>query len=222
MTDVRNKRTIVRNMGTRRKTAIDWLFPQVRRKVLALLLMHPDQRWYLRDIARRTGCALGNVTRELRGLAEAEIVTTTRDGNRRYYQANPASPLFPELADLIRKTVGLAEVLRDALVPLGDRVAAAFIYGSQASQDAKAASDVDLLVIGTATFAEVVSAVGPLQERLGREINPTVYPPGEFLRKVQEGHHFLRTVLKARKLFLIGGERDLRRLAEKGSPPDAP
>lgn len=222
MTGVRNKRTIVRNMRTRRKTAIDWLFPQVRRKVLALLLMHPDQRWYLRDIARRTGCALGNVQRELRGLAEAEIVATTRDGNRRYYQANRACPLLSELAGLIRKTVGLAEVLRDALVPLGDRVAAAFIYGSQASQEAKAASDVDLLVVGTATFAEVTSAVGPLQETLGREINPTVYPADEFRRKVRAGHHFLKAVLCGEKMFLIGGERDLRRLAEKRPAQDAP
>jgi len=183
--------------------------------------MHPDQRWYLRDIARRTGCALGNLRRELSGLAEAEIVTTTRDGNRRYYQANPACPLFPELAGLIRKTVGLAEVLRDALVPLGDRVAAAFIYGSQASQETKAASDVDLLVIGRATFADVASAVGPLQETLGREINPTVYPADEFRRKVRAGHHFLKAVLCGEKMFLIGGERDLKRLAEKRFPPDA-
>ena len=222
MTTVRKKRTIVRNMGTRRKTAIDWLFPQVRRKVLALLLMHPDRSWYLRDIARRTGCALGNLRRELSGLAEAESETTTRDGNRRYYQANPACPLFPELAGLIRKTVGLAEVLRDALVPLGDRVAAAFIYGSQASQEIKAASDVDLLVIGRVTFADVASAVGPLQETLGREINPTVYPADEFRRKVRAGHHFLKAVLCGEKMFLIGGERDLRRLAEKRFPPDAP
>jgi hypothetical protein len=33
LTRVREMRTIVRNMGTRKQT-IDWLFPQVRKRVL--------------------------------------------------------------------------------------------------------------------------------------------------------------------------------------------
>ena len=96
-------------MRTGKTQAIDWLLPKVRKQVLALLLTNPDKRWYLRDIVRRTGFALGSVRRELDGLARAEIVTRTKDANRTYYQANRESPLFPELAGLLRKTAGLAD-----------------------------------------------------------------------------------------------------------------
>jgi len=200
-------------MRTRKKRAIDWLFPQVRRKVLALLLMHPDRSWYLRDIARRTGSAVGNLRRELTGLADTEILTREREGNRTYYQANRASPLFAELASLLRKTVGLSDVLREALAPLSGRIRVAFIYGSLASGEADAASDVDLMVVGDVTFGEIVSAMGPAQERLGREINPMVLPPAEFRAKVRQARPFLRAVLGSEKIFLVGDERDLAGLA---------
>jgi predicted nucleotidyltransferase len=203
------------------KTAIDWLFPPVRKRVLALLLGRPHARWHLRDVGRQTGLALGTVRRELAGLVQAEIITAARDGNRTYYQANRASPLFPELAGLMQKTAGLADCLREALSPLAGKIKVAFLHGSQASGAAAAASDVDVLVVGKATFGEVVSALSPHQERLGREINPTVYPKEEFRRKVAAGHHFLLTVLEEPKVFLVGDEDDLTEVAGRRSAETA-
>ena len=144
---MRNKRTIVRNMSTKLKSPINWLFPDVRKRVLALLLGSPEERWYLRDIARRTGCALGTVRRELAGLADAEIVRRFPDGNRTYYQANTESPIFEELHGLIVKTAGLVDVVRAAMEPLAGKIDLAFIYGSQAGGEATAGSDVDLLIV---------------------------------------------------------------------------
>jgi len=214
LTNVRDKRTIVRIMRTSRGQVQDWLFPRVRRAVLTLLLMDPDKRWHLREVVRRADCAVGTVRRELKGLADCGIVVESRDGNRTYYQANSQCPVYPELAGLIRKTSGMADVLRTALVGLGERVQVAFVYGSQARQEASPGSDVDLMVIGEAGFAEVVSALAQAQDTLGREINPTVYSAEEFGRKASSGHHFLRSVLKDRKIFLIGDADELGRLAK--------
>lgn len=208
-------RTIVRIMRTANKNAIDWLLPQVRKKVLALLLAQPSKRWYLRDIERQTSLSIGTLHRELTGLAAAEIITKTKDGNRTYYQANAASPLFPELAGLLRKTAGLADVLSEALVPLATDVKIAFVYGSFAANKARAASDVDLMVIGNCTFSQVVEALLVAHQQLNREINPTVYPVQEFQQKVAAGHHFLKTVLAENKIFIIGNEHELAGLAEK-------
>ena len=208
-------RTIVRIMRTEKKNPINWLFPQARKKVLALLLTDPTQRWYLRDIERRTGLAIGTVRRELTGLAGAEIITKSKDGNRTYYQANTDCPFFPELSGLLRKTAGLADVLSEALRSLSKKIKVAFVYGSFAANSAKAASDVDLIVIGKCTFAEVVEALMPGQAKLGREVNPSVYPVEEFQKKIAAEHHFLKTVLGEKKIFLIGDEDELARLAEK-------
>jgi predicted nucleotidyltransferase len=200
-------------MRTTKKTAIEWLLPEVRKKVLALLLTSPQQSWHLRDIARKTGSAIGTVQRELAGLAQAEIIIRRKDGNRTYYQANTGCPILPELSGLLRKTAGLADVLKNALKPLSKKIKAAFVFGSFAANSARTGSDVDLLVIGSCSFGEVAAAVGKAQDKLGREVNPSVYPIDEFRKKATAGHHFIKTVLAGPKIFLIGNENELERLA---------
>src|SRR4030042_2119702 len=146
-------------MRTIKKNPIDWLFPEVRKKVLALLLSSPDKRWYLRDIERRTGLAIGTVRRELTGLNRAEIITKTKDGNRTYYQANEECPFLPELSGMLRKTAGLVDVVRQALKTLATKIEAAFVHGSFARGVVKADSDIDLIVVGSCSFGEVVDAI---------------------------------------------------------------
>ncbi len=214
LTNVRFMRTIVRNMRTTNKNLIDWLFPEARKRVLNLLLSDPNSRWYLRDIVRRTGCAIGAVRRELTGLAQAEIVTKAKDGNRTYYQVNTNCPVYADLAGLLRKTTGLADVLEKALGGLSEKIAVAFVYGSFAKGTATAASDVDLMVIGDCTFGQVVQAVHSWQDKIHREINPSVYPAAEFKQKISQQHHFLGSIMREEKIFLIGDEDELARLVE--------
>lgn len=189
------------------------LFGKTRRAVLALLYGRPEEDFYLREIVRAAGTGVGAVQRELRLLAGAGIVRRRVRGNQVYFQANPESPIFRELRGLVLKTAGLADVLRAALAPLAERTRAAFIYGSIAHGEERPGSDVDLLIVGDLTFAEAVSILGPAQETLGREVNPAVYPPGEFRKKLKAGHHFLKNVQNEPKIFVAGDERELKRLA---------
>lgn len=210
LTYVRLKRTIVRIMRTGRKRPIDQLFPEVRQQVLALLLMMPQQRWYLRDIARQTGLALGTVRRELVGLESAGIVTQVRDGNRTYYQANPKCSLLPELTGLMRKTVGLADVLRDALSSLADQLDLAFVYGSQASGKAQASSDIDLFVVSDADNMRVHRAAGKAEEQLGVPVNYTLLTRREFATRQKEKAGFLARVLAGPKILIAGRLDEVR------------
>ncbi|MBI4490867.1 MAG: winged helix-turn-helix transcriptional regulator, partial [Deltaproteobacteria bacterium] len=185
------------------------LFGKTRRAVLSLLYSHADEAFYLRQLARAAGVGLGAVQREVKRLSEAGILQRTGRGQHVYYQANPQCPLFSELRSLVVKTSGVGDVLRSALTPLSSRVRVAFIYGSVARRTERRDSDVDVMVVGDVTFGEVVSALRPAQETLGREINPTVYPPGEFRSKLRANHHFLKSVVRETRLFLIGDEREL-------------
>ena len=191
-------------MRTKKKQPIDWLFPEVRKRILSLLLTGPEDRWYLRDIARRTGCALGTVRRELEGLTSAEIVQRMKDGNRIYYQANRTCPILPELAGLIRKTAGLANVLQSALASLADNIDLAFVYGSQASGDATAVSDVDLLIVGSMDEVPLVQAITKAEEQLGRTVNYTLLKRDEFKKRRKEKGGFLARVLAAKKIAILG------------------
>jgi predicted nucleotidyltransferase len=179
------------------------LLPEVRGRVLALLFGRPDQEFYLREIVRQTGRGRGAVARELRSLTEAGIVARQKRGHLTYFRANPESPVFPELRGLMLKTIGLADVVRESLraVP-GVRLA--FIYGSMASGTADVRSDVDVFVVAEASFAEVSGALLPAQERLGREVVPTLYTPEEFAEALAAKRHFLLRVLQEPKIMLIG------------------
>ncbi len=191
------------------------LFGKTRRAVLSLLYSHVDEAFYLRQIVRVAGVGLGAVQRELKLLSDAGIIQRIVRGRQVYYQANPQCPVFAELKNLVVKTVGVGAVLQTALAPLGDRINVAVIYGSIARSEEHRDSDVDLLVVGKVTFAEIVSSLSEAQKTINREINPTVYPPVEFRSKLAAGHHFLSTVLRGPMLFLIGDKRELARLAKK-------
>lgn len=190
------------------------LFGQGRRSILALLYGHTDERFYLREIARRAGTGIGATQSELRQLTDAGLIHRVRRGHQVYYQANRKNPIFAELKSILAKTSGMRDVLNEGLAPLADRVKLAFVYGSVARGEETESSDVDLMVVGEASFAEVVSTLSGIESKLGREVNPTVYGPREFREKLAAKNHFLSTVAKEKKLFVIGDERELRRLGQ--------
>jgi DNA-binding transcriptional ArsR family regulator len=180
--------------------------------ILALLYGHSEEQFYVRDLVRRTETALGAAQRELKQLTEAGLVSRVKRGNQVYYQANLANPIFTELKGILTKTAGIGDVVRQALQPVTDKVRAAFIYGSVAKSAETASSDIDLMVIGDVGFVGVVSCLSTVETTLGREINPTVYPPSEYAMKLKAKNHFLTSVLREKKIFVIGDERELRRL----------
>lgn len=190
-------------------TLADVLFTNYRRRALGLLLLHPERHYHLREIARLTGTVPGTLTRELTRLAEAGLLTREKVGNQVHYAANRDCPVYEELASILRKTSGVVDVLAEALLPLADRIGLAFVFGSMASGKAGAGSDIDVMVIGAAGFAEVVTALYPLQQTLGREINPKVYGAAEWAQLVAGQGAFVQDVLERPKLFIVGGEADL-------------
>ena len=187
---------------------------KLRSKVLGWLFLHPDERYFVRQLKGLLDEDSTNISRELARLEKMGILTCCTEGRQKYYQVNPKCPVFSELEGLVRKTAGLADILRDVLKPLSRKIKVAFIYGSMAKGLAKSQSDVDLIVIGSSTFAEVVNAITKAQHELGREVNPSTYPVDEFRQKVLTSHHFINTVLKEPKIFLIGDERELAKLAQ--------
>ncbi|MFC7418307.1 nucleotidyltransferase domain-containing protein [Iodobacter arcticus] len=191
----------------------DLLLGQYRRRVLALLLLHPESAWHVREIARLTQTQAGTLNRELSKLAAAGVLLASKVGNQKHYRANVDCPVFAELAGLLRKTAGVADVLAGALAALAERIDVALVYGSVARGEERAASDIDVLVLGDVSFVEVVTAFYPLQAELGREINPVVYSIDEFKAKLTQRQAWALDVMKQQKMYLIGNEHDLGKLA---------
>lgn len=187
------------------------LLPEYRRRVLGLLLLRPDEALHGREIARRTGLPAGTVTRELNRLAEVGLLNREKRGNQQLYSADQSCPVFTELASILRKTSGMADVLMQALAPAAPQLRLAFVFGSVAQDRETAASDIDLMLIGDLGFAQAIELLYPVQASLGREVNPKVLSADEFTRKAKDDP-FLRDVLSKPKIFLIGDEVELEEL----------
>lgn len=188
------------------------LLGHTRSSVLSALLLHPESSLHVRELARLTDSSPGSLHRELRLLAELGLLLRQETGRQVHYRANTESPVFEELAGLLRKTAGVADVVRDALRVLGDKIQLAFIYGSVAAGAERARSDVDLMCLGTAGFADLALALAPLHETLRREVNPTAMTGDEFARKVAAGDGFALSVMNSPRIWLKGGEHDLGEL----------
>ncbi len=192
------------------------LFGVVRRRVLGLLFREYERDFYQREIVDAVGCGSGAVQRELKQLADAGLITRTERGRMVFYQANRASPVFEELRGLVMKTSGLADVLREALEPVRDQIDVAFIYGSMAEGTDDADSDVDVMVIGELTRRSASESMIDLQLRLNREVNRVFWSRTDLRGKLDADEHFAKAVMRGPKIFLMGDECDLRRIAGDG------
>jgi predicted nucleotidyltransferase len=188
----------------------DALFAKVQQRVLGVLFGNPRRSFYANEVIGLARSGTGAVQRELARLEASGLVTVTRVGNQKHYQANAASPVFEELRTLVLKTVALTDVLRAALAPVSRNIRAAFVYGSIAKGEDTATSDVDLMIItDRLTYADLFVALEKTSGQLGRKVAPTIYSSKELSTRVKKNNAFVKRVLAQPKLWLIGGESDL-------------
>ncbi len=200
---------------------VEVLFGAYRRQILALLLLRPGESFYVREIARLTGVPAGSLHRELKLLNEAGLLQRSVAGNQVRYQIDRACPIQEELAGIFRKTAGLADVLREALAPLATRIVFAFVFGSVAQGKERAASDVDVLVVGSASFASVVGMLNTAGEQLRRAVNPVVMTKSAFTTKLAGGDRFAVRVAREPKIFLLGDAGEFAKFAENRADQSA-
>jgi predicted nucleotidyltransferase len=190
------------------KTAL-LLFGKTRQAVLSVLCSDPARRYYLRELARVTGISPGAIQYELGKLQAADLVVTSTDRGRKGYGANSSHPIFEELRSILRKTSGIPGAIREGLEPRAGDIKFACIYGSVAKGTSRGASDIDLLVVGTLSFADLVQLLVPVEARLGREISPRLYAPGEFRERIARNDRFLTAVLRGPVAMVLGTRDDI-------------
>ncbi|MCU7845749.1 MAG: transcriptional regulator [Candidatus Thiodiazotropha sp. (ex Monitilora ramsayi)] len=183
----------------------DALFTKTQQRVLSLLYGKPDKSFYTNEIVRWADMGRGTIRRELDRLSSAGLLVMRREGNQLHYQANADNPIYSELLNIVRKTFGVAEVIREVLQPIDSQIELAFVYGSMAKATDAKTSDIDLMLIGDSLiYGDVFELLMSAEESLQRTINPTIYTPEDFRAKMRGGSSFLIRVMEQSKLMIKG------------------
>ena len=212
-------RNNIRNM--RKDSTLAALLSPTRQGVLTSLFLRPDKEWYLSELAASLGTGPSSLQREIDALVRVGVLAKRVDGRRSYIKANEDSPIFPELRGMIEKTSGIVPMLRKAIAGTkGLKIG--FVYGSLARGEEGAGSDVDVMILGDVSSMDLSPRLRAVEAAVGRQVNPTVFSVDEFARKAAEKNHFLRTVLRNKKIMLVGTEDELDEIARGSEDSHAP
>ncbi|MCY4420858.1 MAG: nucleotidyltransferase domain-containing protein [Gammaproteobacteria bacterium] len=183
---------------------LDHVFNKTQRRILTLIFNNPGESFYTNELIRMVDTGSNAVSKELKRFKQSGILTAEKRGNQVHYQANQNSPIYKELYSLIRKTFGISEPFKEALLPIKDKIERAFIYGSFASGTENAESDVDLMVVtDELKWEEIIDHVDHLSGELMRSINPTLYTTTEFSERLSSDHYFIRKVMDRPRIELV-------------------
>jgi len=186
---------------------------RVRVEILSAFLMNPERELYVREVERLTGEDYKNVSMELRNLEEIGLLSSRNEGNLKYFSLNKEFVIYEELKSIFMKTKGAVGILREA-VSTKRHIDYAFIYGSFATGEERAESDIDVMVIGEISLEEVLRLIRGPEEKLSREINVSLYDLQEMRKRVKDRNPFIMEVLEGSKIMLVGDEDELRRVIE--------
>ena len=189
----------------------DALFTKTQQRVVGLLYGKPLESFYTNEIVRWADMGRGTISRELNRMASAGMLLVRHEGNQHYYSANPDNPIYNELVSIVRKTFGIADVIREALMPVYEQIDLSFIYGSIAKKEETPSSDIDLLVISDSlAYTDLMKVLDGAETSLARPINPSIYTVVQIKDKLQQENAFLTRVMEQPKLWVKGSEDDIR------------
>ncbi len=173
------------------------------RAAILTILFTPEQKCvHLRELARLAQISAPVLQRELNQLVALELVHSQKDGNRVNYKANPQSPIYSLLCELVLRTDGPIGILKAAFADSSAEMV--FIFGSVASGTATLNSDIDLFVIGDCGLRDVTRRIHTISDKITQEINPYVISRGDFQSRIQKHDHFLTEIYNTKKIFLKG------------------
>lgn len=187
------------------------LFSRTQQQLYSQLYGHTYRSFYLRELIENAGIGRGTVQRELEKMAGAGIISVKKIGNQKHYQANPRCPIYEELLSIVRKTFGIVDVIRQAMLPIDNEIDIAFVYGSIAKGEESAESDIDLMLIGNdLNYGDVMELLINVEGKLGRPVNPSIYTGKQIRNKLKSKDSFISRVLNQDKLWIKGDQDDIK------------
>lgn len=186
---------------------------KIRVKILTLFFLHTSENFYTRQIQRLIDEDYKNVQKELKHLTKFELLNANAKGNMVFYSINKKNTIYNDLKNIIYKTNGFADILKEKINKIID-IKFAFIFGSVAQGDERADSDIDLMIIGETGYDIIVKKVLEIENELNIKINLVFYKIKEFTKNLKIKKTFFVNVYEGKKIFLIGNENEFNKIGK--------
>ena len=184
---------------------------KTRKAILQLYFSHPEKKYYLRELEKILHFPVQNIRRELINLEKNGIFKREKSGNQVYYFLNMKSPIFSDIRNIVSKTIGIENQLRDALSRVSG-IKKAFIFGSFANGTQDSLSDIDIMIVGDINEDALIEKISRLESKFEREINYHIYSEKEFEERIKEKNSFTSKILLKPVIFLIGKHENNTRI----------
>jgi predicted nucleotidyltransferase len=176
---------------------------KTRKAILQLYFYHPEKKYYLRELEKKINFPVQNIRRELINLEKKGIYKRERSGNQVFYYLNKESPIYNDFENIISKTIGIENQLRESLSGLSG-IKQAFIFGSFADGTKDYLSDIDIIIVGDIDENNLIEKIMELENKFEREINYHIYSEKEFEKRKKEKDSFISNILSKPVIFLAG------------------
>ncbi len=153
---------------------------KTRIQILLRFFLNPERKAYLRGLADELGESSNGIRVELNRLANARLIESAAEGRTKYYKANTSHPLFPDLHNIVKKTLGIDKLIDGIINRLGD-VKYAFVVGDYAR--GIDSGIIDLVLVGDINKVFLNQLIEKTEKLLGsRKIRCLCLLEEEFLR----------------------------------------
>jgi predicted nucleotidyltransferase len=175
---------------------------KTRKALLQLYFSHPEKKYYLRELEKKLNYPVQNIRRELISLEKKGMFKNERSGNQVFYYLNKESPIYGDIENIISKTIGIENQLKESLSKISG-IKTAFVFGSFADKTMDPLSDIDLMIVGDIEENKLIKNIVKLEDKFEREINYHIYSDKEFEKRKKENDSFISRIFSKPVIFLI-------------------
>jgi predicted nucleotidyltransferase len=175
---------------------------KTREALLQLYFSHPEKKYYLRELEKKLNYPVQNIRRELISLEKKGMFKREKSGNQVFYYLNKESPIYGDIENIISKTIGIENQLKESLSEISG-IVLAFLFGSFADKTKDPLSDIDLMIVGDIEESKLIKKIIKLEDKFEREINYHIYSDKEFEKRKKENDSFISRILSKPVIFLI-------------------
>ena len=142
---------------------------KTRLRLIIKFFLNIANKGYLNGLANEFGESTNSVRKELNNLSSAGYLEKYNDNNKVVYKANSSHPLFKIIQRIVKKHLGIEEILQTVLKRIGE-VKKIMILGDYA--EGIDSGHIEILIVGDNISEDYLRKISPkIEKKINRKVS---------------------------------------------------